>query len=320
MTLTATEPSAGALPPLPAGGVLPDGLWAGALDRDPRPGRRGRTRRWSYSAAGAEEVAVGAAVVDLGFASTAFAWCLVDGQLLTWEARGLPGVSARLGHHAATPSRFRGRGASVTIGPDGGLDLDVPVSGGRLVAQVEVTPDCPAVCVTPTPAGGWNTTQKVAGERARLRVRAPGTQVAVTGGTWRDWTLGAQDRDTTWRWAAAAGTAADGRRVGLNASTGMNGAGPGEDVVWWDGRPHRLDVDTLGPVGSRLAGDWRVAGPGWSLEVDSAGARSADENLLVVRSRYVQPVGTFTGTLPDPHGHPVAVRLVGVTEDHVARW
>ena len=312
--------TAAALTPLPGGHALQDGLWGGALDRDPRPGRRGRTRRWSYTAAGADEVAVGAAIVDLGFASTAFAWCLVDRQLLTWDARGLPGVSAHVGTRAATPARFRARGARVEIGPNGDLDLDVPVRGGRLAAQVDVTPDEPAVCVTRTPAGGWNTTQKVAGERARLRLRAPGTQVAVTGGAWRDWTLGAQDRDTTWRWAAGAGTAEDGRRVGLNVSTGMNGCAAGEDVVWWDGRPHHLTVDELGPVGPRLAGDWRLAGPGWALDLASAGARAADENLLVVRSRYVQPVGTFTGTLPDQDGQAVRVRLVGVTEDHVARW
>ena len=262
---------------------------------------------------------MGAAVVDLGFASTAFAWCLVDGRLLTWDARGLPVGSARLGTHAGTPARFRSLGARVAIGAHGDLDVDVPVAGGRLVAHVGVEPDRPAVCMTATPAGGWNATQKVAGERARIRVRVPGAQAAVTGGTWRDWTLGAQDRDTTWRWAAAAGRAEDGRRVGLNASTGMN-AVAGEDVVWWDGQPHHLDVDALGPTGPRLAGDWHVSGPGWALEVASAGARSADENLLLVRSRYVQPVGTFTGTLPDPTGRPVPVRLVGVTEDHVARW
>lgn len=308
------------LPPLPAGDRLPDGLWVGALDRDPRPGRHGRTRRWSYSAAGAEDVAVGAAVVDLGFASTAFAWCLVDGQLLTWEARGLPMVSARLGDHASSASRFRARGAHVAIGPDGDLDLDVPVTGGRLVATVDVERDQPVVCVTPTPHGGWNTTQKVAGERARIRIRTAAAQVAVTGGAWRDWTLGAQDRDTTWRWAAAAGSADDGRRVGLNVSTGMNGAGAGEDVVWWDGAPHPLVLTELGPAGPRMSGDWQLSGPDWSLAVASAGARAADENLLVVRSRYVQPVGTFTGTLPDPDGIPVPVHLVGVTEDHVARW
>lgn len=309
-----------ALPTLPDGDVLPDGLWAGALDRDPRPGRRGRTRRWSYTAAGSADVAVGAAIVDLGFASTAFAWSLVDGQLLTWDAHGLPGVAARLGVHAATPARFRVRGGRVAIGPDGGLDLDVPVAGGRLRARVDIDPDQPAIAVTATPAGGWNATQKVAGERARVRVTTPTAQVAVTGGAWRDWTLGAQDRTTTWRWAAAAGHAADGRRVGCNVSTGMNGGGAGEDVVWWDGVPHPLVVDELGPAGAHLSGDWRLAGPGWALTQAVAGVRSADENLLVVRSRYVQPVGTFTGTVPAPDGTPVEVTMVGVTEDHVARW
>ena len=208
----------------------------------------------------------------------------------------------------------------MAIGPDGDLDLDVPVEGGRLVASVAIEPDQPVVCVTPTPRGGWNATQKVAGERARVRVRTATTQVAVTGGAWRDWTLGAQDRDTTWRWAAAAGTAEDGRRVGLNVSTGMNGAGAGEDVVWWDGVPVPLRLDELGPAGARMTGDWRLAGPDWALDVATVGARAADENLLLVRSRYVQPVGTFTGTLPDPAGRAVPVRLVGVTEDHVARW
>lgn len=307
------------LPTLPSGGGLPEGLWAGALDRDPRAGRRGRTRRWSYSGAGTPDVAVGAAIVDLGFASTAFAWCQVDGRLLTWDARGLPVVSARVGDHAGSSARFRVPGARVSIGSDGQLDLDVPVSGGRLRAVTTVEPGHPAVCVTPTPRGGWNATQKVAGERARLRLTAPGTQVTTTAGTWRDWTLGAQDRDTTWRWAAGAGTADDGRRVGLNVSTGMNGR-VGEDLVWWDDVPHPLPLDHLGPVGSDLRGDWRLDGPGWELTLTSRGVRAADENLVVVRSRYVQPVGTFHGTLPGPDGAPVPVELVGVTEDHEARW
>lgn len=308
-----------ALPTMPPGDALPEGLWAGPLDRDPRTGRRGRTRRWSYSGAGSDDVAVGAAVVDLGFASTAFAWCLVDGRLLTWEARGLPLVSARLGDHAATPARFRARGGRVTIGADGALDVDVPVRGGRMRVHSTVEAGGPAVCVTPTPRGGWNATQKVAGERARLVVSVPGTQLTTRAGTWRDWTLGAQDRDTAWRWGAGAGTAEDGRRVGLNVSTGMNGQ-VGEDLVWWDDIPYPLDLQELGPVGTDLRGDWRLSGPGWELVLESAGARAADEHLLVVRSRYVQPVGTLRGTLPGPDGTPVRVELVGVTEDHEARW
>ena len=307
------------LPARPAGAALPDGLWAGELDQDPGPGRPGRTRRWAYVGAGSADVAVGAAIVDLGFASTGFAWCLLDGQVVTWEARGLPRIAARMGRHAATTSRFRAGGGQVTIGPLGDLDLDVPVTGGRLQVRVQVVPDRPAVCATPTPRGGWNTTQKVAGERARLRVRTPTAQLSTAGGAWRDWTLGAQDRQTSWRWAAAAGLADDGRRVGINASTGMNEA-VGEDVVWWDGMPHTLRVTELGPATTRATGDWRVAGPGWSLDVDVAGVRAADENLLVVRSRYVQPIGMFRGMLPGPDGDTVPVTLVGVTEDHDARW
>lgn len=309
-----------ALPPLPGTPDVPVGLWNGSLDRLVRGQERGRTRRWSYSAAGSPEAAVGAAVVDLGFAVTAFAWALLDGQVRTWDARGLPRVSGRMGDHAATWARFTTRDARVEIGPDGALDLDVPVAGGRLRASLGIDADRPAVCVTPTPRGGWNATQKVAGERARIRVRAPGVQVTTTGAGWRDWTRGAQDRHTQWRWVAGAGRAGDGRRVGLNVSTGMNAAGPGEDVVWWDGVPHGLEVSSLGPVGDDTAGDWRVTGPGWALDLDSRGARAADENLGVVRSRYVQPIGRFVGTLPDPSGTPVEVVLTGVAEDHVARW
>lgn len=307
------------LPARPAGPGLPDGLWTGSLDHDPTRGRRGRRRRWSYVGAGSPDAMVGAAIVDLGFASTAFAWCMVDGQVQQWQARGLPWVAARLGRHAATAARFRGGGGSVVIGAHGDLDLDVPVDGGRMQARVRLEPDQPAVCVTPTPHGGWNSTQKVSGERARIRVRTPSAQVGTDGGAWRDWTVGGQDRDTAWRWAAAAGRAADGRRVGINASTGMNGV-VGEDVVWWDGVPHALTVTALGPTTPRLSRDWRVAGPGWALDADVAGVRAANENLLVVRSRYVQPIGTFTGTLPDPGGRAVPVTLVGVTEDHEAHW
>lgn len=306
------------LPPLPTASHPGDGLWAGALLNDPRAGRPGgRVRRWAYTGAGSADAAVGAAIVDLGFVSTAFAWALVDDRLLTWEAKALP-RAARIGDHAGVASTFAHRGATVTISEHGDLDVDVPVEGGRLTARVDVTPDTSAVCITPTPRGGWNATQKVAGERARVHLRVPGTQVTTTGGAWRDWTLGAQDRHTSWRWAAGAGASVEGRRVGINASTGMNGI-IGEDVVWWDGVPHRLEVDTIAPVDA-LQGDWVVAGPGWRLDVEVGGVRAADENLLLVRSRYVQPVGTMEGTLPGPDGEPVEVTLVGVTEDHDARW
>ena len=69
----------------------------------------------------------------------------------------------------------------------------------------------------------------------------------------------------------------------------------------------------------RKDGPWRLSGPDWQLAFAPSGSRSATENLLVVRSSYVQPVGRFRGTLPHPDG-PREVDLVGVTEHHTAIW
>lgn len=316
-----------ALPPRPdvltgPDGAPLDGLWRGDLDVDlvPLRSRTGRLRRWSYTAAGDDTVMIGAAVVDTGIAAVAFAWCFDGATVHTWDRKGLPGRHGVMGRDARTPATFTKGRDRVVVGADGDLDLDVGIAGGRLTARVQVSPGQPAVLVTPTAGGGWNATRKAAGEPATGTVSVAGRTLELAGGSWRDWTIGRQDRRTVWRWAAGAGTADDGRRVGLNVSTGMNDAAAGENVVWWDGVPHHLDLSELGPVGPDPAEDWSLSGPEWRLDFGSAGVRAADENLLLIRSRYVQPVGTFTGTLPDPDGRPVPVVLRGVTEDHAAVW
>lgn len=321
------------LPPLPdptlPGPDLPWGLHAGAFAGDPVAvgPRAGHPRRWLYAAAASDDVAVGAAVVEAlpGWApiGVAFVWAWVVGEVVTWERRALVGASCRVGRVPAdgAVARIRTRGEHVVLGADGSIDLRIRLADGRwLSATVGADAATPAVLATPTPAGGWNATQKLAGVRATGEVALGAHLGELDGGAWTDWTAGRQDRHTAWRWAAAVGTTADGRHVGLNASTGMNGAGPGEDVVWWDGVPYPLELETLAPVDDPATGPWRVAGPGWDLDVSPVGVRQADEDLLLVRSRYVQPIGRFAGTLPGPGGRAVAVSLVGVTEDHEAVW
>lgn len=304
-------------------GGLAHGLRAGELSVDPiRHGpAAGRARRWLYAAAGGDGVALGAAVVSLGPVGTVFVWAAVGDTVLTWERRVVLGRGLQVGPLPAAGARYAGRGARVTIDGCGGLTLEVPGGGAPpLRASVSAAPSTPVVLVTPTPGGGWNATEKRAGYPVEGWMEAAGRRHRVEGGGWRDWTAGRQDRHTTWRWAAGAGTSGDGRRVGLNVSTGMNGAGAGEDVVWWDGHPWPVEVTTLGPVGIDPAGPWTVAGPGWALHLEPWGRRAADEDLFLVRSRYVQPIGRLHGTLPGPDGAAVDVDLVGVTEDHAATW
>lgn len=281
---------------------------------------RGRRRRWVYAAAGDDHGSVGAAAVHLGLGGlgTAFAFAAGSGGVVTWDAG--PGRAGRVGGLAGTAAVHRAGGA-VEITP-ARLHIDVPVAGGRLRADLDLAAASPVSLLTPTPHGGWNATTKAAGHAAAGTVQLPQTTWDLDGGAWTDATDGRQDRATTWRWAAGAGrTRAGDARVGLQASTGMNALGPGEDLVWWDGVPSPLAVETLSPLSPGVFdGPWELAGAGWSLRLDPVGVRAAEEGLGPLRSRYCQPVGTWHGTLPGPDGDAVPVRLAGVAEDHEAQW
>lgn len=318
------------LAPLPGrivegSGRLVTGLYAGALRCDPVADvtGRGRVRRWRYVAAGCGDALVGAAVVDLGFVGVAFAFAAAGGHVVTWQTRRPLGRGVAVGDVPAAGAVCRTRSALVTVDGDGGFQLDVPVVGGRLRAEVTVTePVEPATLLTDTAEGGWNATVKAAGSAAAGWVRPGGAPPVELqdAGAWSDWTVGRQDRVTTWRWGAGAGRADDGRRVGVNVSTGMNEVGDGEDLVWWEGRPHRLHLDRLGPTQEDAAGRWELGACGQRLLLEPAGVRRAHERLPLVTSSYVQPFGTWTGTLPDPSGTGRPVTLAGVAEDHLAVW
>ncbi|MTV27657.1 DUF2804 family protein [Nitriliruptoraceae bacterium ZYF776] len=319
--------------PLPGGrlvdpaGRLVRGRFAGEVTVDPVPAgpRGGRVRRWTYVAAGDADTTIGAAVVHLGAVGVAFAFARVDGRTATFEVKRPLARGARVGLVPVAGAALRTGRARLDLGGDGSLSVDVPTRAGRLRAEVAATGAVtPAVLCTGTAAGGWNVTQKAAGTPVAGRVALGDAEVTLgpDAGGWSDWTSGRQDRRTVWRWGAGAGTAADGRRVGCNVSTGMNGLAEGEDVVWWDGVPHPLAVTDLAAAGADAAGPWRlVVAGGHELRLTPAGVRAADERLLVVTSRYTQPFGTWRGDLPDPvSGEPVPVTLAGVAEDHLAVW
>lgn len=320
------------LPPLPARlddpstGIV-HGLFAGRTPADPLAfgPHRGRSRRWRYASAGDARTTVGALLFKLGPIGFAYAWLQLGARTDLWERRIRAGRGFSVDRGLDGQAVARVPGARLRLDADGGFRIDVPIRGnGRLIALVRTEHDVtPAVAVTGTPGGGWNATQKAAGYAVTGWVRrGAGEQVALgaDAGGWRDASSGRQDRVTTWRWAMGTGTSTDGRRVGFTTSTGWH-AGSWEDVVWWDGVPHGLTVDRLRPQDEwEQSGDWVVAGPGWELWFEPRGQRAKDERAPFLSSRYVQPMGRFVGSLPDPAGRSVDVRLYGVTEDHVAVW
>jgi hypothetical protein len=123
-----------------------------------------------------------------------------------------------------------------------------------------------------------------------------------------DDSAGYHPRRTVWKWSAGVGRLDDGRRVGWNLVTGVHDSPErSERTVWVEGEPNEVApqafADDLSSVGGLRFSEWA--------------AREEDVNLILMRSRYRQPFGSFEGELPGglrlTEGH-------GVMEEHDVYW
>ena len=140
-----------------------------------------------------------------------------------------------------------------------------------------------------------------------------------------DWTHGAYPRNTFWNWACGAGTAQDlnGQPVslGFNFSKGVYENGRRENTLWIDGRPEpvpKIDFTYHSPKApwQITSADNRVA-----LTFFPEGARSANDNFILVASRFTQPCGRFEGEITALDGRRFSLASgSGVVEEHHAKW
>jgi hypothetical protein len=151
-------------------------------------------------------------------------------------------------------------------------------------------------------------TRKQAGIAAAGTVTIAGRTRAVEARAIIDDTAGYYERHTRWRWSAGVGESEGGQAVAWNLVEGVNDSRTdSERTIWVDGvlqePPPQAFNDALTQVGE--------------LSFTPEATRSRSEHLVLVRSRYRQPFGTFAGTLPG------GVRLktgYGVMEDHEVWW
>jgi hypothetical protein len=248
-------------------------------------------KRWRYVGIFCEELMACAATVQVGPARQTF-WAVVsrdDGRL-----RERTHTLAGRGAVELEPRRLHVRDNGVT------LDLTLAENAG-----IE------ALC----PHGrGYVWTRKQAGIPAR------GT-VALDGGPPRaiealavvDDTAGYHARVTEWRWAAGVGVDPAGTPLAFNLVEGINDPPAGsERAVWVAGEPHEVAAVHFAADLSRIE-----SADGTQLRFTAEAQRSRRENLLLVRSDYRAPFGTFSGALP---GGVELAHGVGVVEHHRARW
>lgn len=311
------------------------GRYAGLIPRidwsplRPRPGwlwQRLHHKRWQYVGLGNDEVFIGVAIVDVGWVSSAFAYCFDRRRrrlLADWTQDGLPRLQARVSDEPLVGAHawFRGPGARLALRHDhaGPLQLDVDVPGLQLEATLDLAGMAPPLlAIGPIAAGVAHATQKTTALPVRGHVHAGGHTFGLdTAWAAVDASNGLLARETAWRWASAHAPG-----IGFNLQQGYFGAQ--ENVLWLDGQPVALGAAQFDFDAARPLDPWRVRTDDGLLDLvfTPEGARAANKDFGIAASRYVQPVGTFAGTVRGaPQAAPRTVeRLLGVTEDHHSRW
>jgi hypothetical protein len=254
--------------------------------------RRGRMlKRWRYVGVYAADVMLCAGAARLG--PVPQSWWAVwerDRKRLSERTR-LRGGGVDLGEH-----RVRVR--------DGAVEVDLVLDDDAAGEVEVVTPD----------GRGYAWTSKRAPVRARGSVRVDGDARPVDALALIDDSAGYHARHTSWRWSAGVGTAADdGGPVAWNLVAGVHDSPTESERTVWAGGT----MSEVGPV--TFADDLSTVAfaEGGGLEFSAEAVRARRDNLLLFRSDYEQPFGTFRGTLP---GGVELAEGYGVMERHVAVW
>ena len=319
-----------------------------------RPGQRQvneflRHKRWMYTFAANKELLVIACIADAG--PTGTTWLNVadrrTGKLLADISRlggTKPMVSVNDHPGEGHRSRYRMPGSDVRMHTQDGilhvrakvgspiglpaigkpsveLDLEFDITAQPALTVIsDLDTDPPMVYTT-----GKNAGLPVGG---RVVVRQGGLLHAFDftdgiGGF--DYTSGHLPRHTHWRWAYMTGRLGTGRTVGLNLLADFSGlAGRAHDnSVWYDGQLHAIDPDaTIDFDEDHPDQPWHVQTSDGKVDLvfTPIGVHRESLNLRLVRSRFLQPVGEFSGSIRLGRRTLDIDRLPGVVENQDVLW
>lgn len=327
------------LPDAPASPVAEDGnarfgTYRGACEDisldgfgqdQPRLTRLLREKSWQWFGLSNKRVALGGALVNAGLATSVFMW-VYDRRaqkMLADASTLLPPGLVQLSHAPA-----RGRTAS-SMAPGRRLSIErdgdqLRIEGSISEIGLDVTFDAPlaraitAICPVGADGDGINVTQK----ECCLPVRG---QLSVSGRSFElgedaigmlDYSHGLLERETSWRWAIAAGRVDDGTRVGFNVVSDFNEGL--ENVAWVGDKIYKVGQAEFDFNPKRPRDMWRVTTSDGLLDVtlDVEGVRQNDIDLAIAASQYTQPLGRWHGKVDGRLVHGI----FGVAEVHRAKW
>jgi uncharacterized protein DUF2804 len=268
-------------------------------------------KRWRYVGAFSDELLLCAARINVGPIGQTF-WAIWDrAERRLWERTAvlMPGARGDVWTEGQN-----GDGLLLHSADEGSvvrIEAKHPEAGEvRAFLRFGTARWVEAVC--PTEDGQYVWTRKRVDVPVACDVRIAGRRIESEARGVEDESEGYHPHHTVWSWSAGVGKATDGRSVGWNLVSGINDPPElSERGIWVDGEPTEpgpVEFDALEAIrfaeGSRL---------------DFAGEceRRREENRLLVRYTYRQPLGAFTGTLP---GGITLASGLGVMEHHDAHW
>jgi len=245
-------------------------------------------KQWRYVAVHSPEVQICAANVSIGPFKQMF-WAVWDRE------------NKKLHEHTS----IRNIGVEVPEGRllirDAGIEVELDLDEGPGVETV-------------SPSGkAWTWTRKQGGITATGRVSINGRELVLSAPAVVDDSAGFHPRHTDWLWSSGVGTNAAGQAIAWNMVNGLNDIdGGSEQTVWVDGVPTELGPPNVSTDLSNV-----TFTEGGQLNFAEEAVRRANENRVLLKSRYSQPFGTFSGSIP--HAGEITDGL-GVMERHSALW
>lgn len=272
------------------------------------PKRRLR-KRWRYVGVFCEAFLLCAARAQVGPFGQTF-WAVADRE--TGEMHERTVKRAPLTRGEVWSERAQGGHWEIGSGEPGVVTL---IDAGEVRAELRIGEGRWAESVCPARGegeGGYVWTRK--------RIAPVECEIALPGGRSfkraafgiEDESAGYHPRHTVWQWSAGVGLAADGRPVGWNLVSGVNDPPErSERAIWIEGEPYE-------PAPVSFADDLSGIGfeGGERLAFTTEAERRAEENLGLIKFKYRQPFGTFSGSLD---GIELA-EAYGVMEHHDALW
>lgn len=300
------------------------------LLRKPLWYRLAHEKAWYYVALASPEVFLGVAVLRFGYVASTFAFLFErgpeagpTGHFLADQSLLAPPFAAKYSGDDGIRLSWMGDLARFERAPGAGaFDLEVELKDFRIGARISgaLTPS-PVCAVAALGDGLVQTTEKrallsVSGS-AEIAGRRFSLDQALAG---FDRSHGYLPRHTRWRWAYALGHTDAGDHIGFNLVDGF--VGESECAVWVGNEVFPVGMARFVFDPNRPLAPWRLRSScgAFDLVFDPGDIHAEHQDLGLVKTRFIQPVGGYSGTIRVGGKTHKLTRVLGVVEDQDALW